>query len=130
MSNNVEVTEAIAIRVGNFLGKSRFFPATINGMAATSLAEARAIGILYQDPDAKPKRSFFGLIVRRSRRMSLGVVQFESDRRWLFRMYGRKYVALVTELCQNMAEVFSVDITIALVAEEPREETIDSDFAF
>jgi hypothetical protein len=93
------------------------------------LIEADSLGILWKDPDAKPRKRLFGLIKLEPRRWFLGTIWFKSEQKWVLEVYGRKHIALVRQLAEEIASTFNVKIHIRLVREEPDFETYMSDYS-
>ena len=134
MSDKVEFVEAISIRVGRHLLSKGFDIADSNGMPAR-LVQTDSVGILRNDPDAKPRSYLFGLIKQEPRRGFLGIVWFSnsacgaSEQNWVFEAYGRKHIDLVRQLAEEMASIFNTKITLRLVREEPEVEKSLYDYA-
>lgn len=130
----IEYQEAVSIRVGRFLLSKGFTLASTAGieMSPSSLAEDNSLGIIYDDPDDKPKRRFFGMFNKR--RVFLGILWFNNERRaaswtqWVFELYGRKYNDLVMKLVSEIAYKFNVNITVKLIRDAPRLEGYPRDF--
>lgn len=129
MAGLVEYQELLSIKVGRFLLLKGFDLASRIGVALNVLVETCSLGILYKDPEAKPRTYLFGLIKIEPRRMFLGTVWFNDNNRgateqnWVFDAYGREYVELVRQLAEEMASTFNVKVTIRLVREQPDVET-------
>ncbi len=137
MNNKVESVdyqESLSIKVGKFLLLKGFDLASCTGLALDSLVETCSLGILREDPEARPRTYFFGLIRRDPRRVFLGTVWFSNSMRgateqnWVFDAYGRKHVNLVRQLAEEMASAFNVKIALRLVHEQPDVETYLSDY--
>lgn len=136
----VDYQEATSIKVGRWLLQKGFFPALDSGEALESLREDFLLGILYKDPEAKPKKHFFGLTTEYPRRVFLGVVWFKHDKNnpnesrgadeknWVLRVYGREAIELVNSLAKEMASAFGINIFLRLVQEESRFEMFGSDY--
>jgi hypothetical protein len=98
------------------------------------LIEADSLGILWKDPDAKPRKRLFGLIKLEPRRWFLGTIWFNNsargtgEQKWILEVYGRKHIALVRQLAEEIASTFNVKIHLRLVREEPDFETYMSDY--
>lgn len=125
--------EEISIRVWNFLLKKGYYIADCIGIEICSPAKTCGIGILYKDPNVKPRECFFGLIKTKPRKRFLGVIWLENYMRradaynWIFEIYGREYADKMKALAEEMAEAFKVRISVRLVEEQPRDEMFVSD---
>ncbi len=122
--NNCVYQESLSIKVGRFLLSKGFDIASCTGFATSSLVETSSLGILYNNPNAKTRKYLFGLIKRKTRRIFLGVIWFNSrganDKNWFFEVYGRNhmYTYSVIRLVEEMSLVFNVKITVRLVQEQ------------
>lgn len=125
----VDYQESLSIKVGKWLLQKEFYPADHSGMATQSLVQTDELGILWRDPEAKPRKYLFGLIKQEPRRGFIGTVWFSNSARganeqnWLFEMYGRKHIELVRQLTEEMSSSFNVKISLRLVREQPDVET-------
>lgn len=134
MSDKVEFVESLSIKVGRFLLAKGFGLASCAGFALDSLDKTDSLGILFKDPETKPRKYLFGLFKRNPRRMFLGTVWFSNsacsagEQNWVFETYGRRYVELVRQLAKEMASAFNVKISLRLTREQPNVENFDSDF--
>lgn len=133
----VDYQDALSIRVGKFLLAKGFDLASSSGVASDSLEETEtcSLGILYKDPDAKPRTYLRGLIKIQPRRAFLGTVWFGSahdatEDNWVFVAYGRKYIEMVRELADEMAATFNVTIVLRLVRDQPDVESYASDYDY
>jgi len=128
----VDYQECPSIKVGRLLLIDGFGVADHTGEPLRELNKRASLGILYNDPDGKPRKYLFGLITRKPPRLFLGVIWFNSgelganEQRWVIEAYGRKYVELLKELAQEMISTFNVVILIRLVHEEPDIEAPES----
>jgi len=129
----VNYNEASAIRVGQILRSKGFCPASCMGERLTTLQNDDSIGILYKDPDLKPRSFLFGLIKREPRRVFIGTIWFSNDLRnadktnWVFEVKGRRYVEMLKRLAEEIASACNVKIDLRLIAEHPEVEFFFSD---
>ena len=130
----VDYQEALSILVGKAILAKGFDLASCSGMALNQLNSDSSLGILHKDPEAKPLKYLFGLIIRQPRRAFLGTIWFSNEARgateqnWILEAYGRKYIELVRNLADELASTFQVKITLRLVREQPDTETYMSDY--
>jgi len=128
----IEYQEGVSIRAGRFLLSRGFTLASTAGIERKSLVEDDSIGIIYDDPDDKPKRAFFGMFKRR--RHFIGILWFNNELReagrnqWVFELYGRKYNGIVMKLVSEIAYKFNVKITVKLIQDAPQLEGYVRDF--
>ena len=111
VKNTVSVTykEPISIQVGNHLVSKGFILAYDSGHAKSELEVTDSFGILYNDPNAKPKKYFFGLFKEKPNRCFVGARYLNCAGRvlkkkkdvWVLKMYGRKYLLLMKELARR-----------------------------
>lgn len=125
----VDYQEALSIKVGKWLSEKGFAPASCTGIALYSLSETNSLGILWKDPDAKPREYLFGLIKREPKRRFLGTIWFDNSTRgankkyWVLEAYGQEHIELVRQLAEKMTSIFNVKISLRLVREQPDVET-------
>lgn len=129
----VDFKEEVYIKVGRHLLKKGFDLAT-NGRKALSEEEAlgtktldAGVGILYRDPNNKPKR-LFGFITWRPRSIYLGTLWINNSARggsshlWILETQGRQYLELVKQLAEEIASTFNVEIRVDFQCEKPTTE--------
>lgn len=130
---SIDYNEPISITVGRYLSSKEFGIADEIGLARL-LTKTNSLGILYKDPDAKPRKYLFGLIKLAPRRVFIGIIYFKNTtdlsakRSWDFKVYGRDHIEMVKQLAEEIAQTFKVKINISLVSEESRVEFLLSDF--
>lgn len=131
----VDYQKAVSIRVGNFLLSKGFDLASSTGVYQNKLGQSQSLGILRKDPERKTKTRLFSFLKKRDpRRIFHGIIWFKnnnlgaSEDNWIFEFYGRRHVALMQQLADEMASTFEVKVTLRLVKESPETEAYDTDF--
>ncbi|MCD6384528.1 hypothetical protein J7M23_02010 [Candidatus Sumerlaeota bacterium] len=122
--NKVRVEVAPWIEAGNFLRKRGFYPAfpptsPYYGAELDELDERveSEMGILYPDPKSK---------VKPPRKIWIGTIQFgeRTEKHWIIRLYGYKWLHLLKATAEEMALKFGVDIDLLIVREQPRKQYV------
>lgn len=134
----VDYQEALSIKVGKWLLQKGFGLASPTGLALcpSSLGATDSFGILWRNPDTKPRKHLFGLIKRDPRREFIGTIWFSnivrgaSKQEWVFEAYGRKHIKLVKQLAEEMVLDFNVKIFLNLVREQPDVEAYINDYGY
>ncbi len=131
----VEYQKALSIKVGEFLICRGFDISSCTGVVRKLIGTTPVLGILYKDPEAKPRKYLFGLIKVKPRRIFLGTVWFKghhvhraTEQSWVFEVYGRNHIELVQTLVTDLASTFGVKITLHLSREHACVEAYVSDF--
>ncbi len=127
----VEYEEPISIGVGKIIIANGLYIADSFG-TASSLDRTNEIGILLKNPNMKPRRYLFNLIPEKPRREFIGTIKFNdsgaSEQKWIFEVYGNKYVGLAQRLSEDLALIFDVRIIVILVREHPKVEIFPSEY--
>ncbi|OGM10872.1 hypothetical protein A2W13_00240 [Candidatus Woesebacteria bacterium RBG_16_36_11] len=131
----VDFRESVSIKVGRYLISKGFIPASPWGEKLIIEERLSTLGVLYNDPDAKERRYFFGLIKKEPRLGLLGAITFDIIARtnekdepfWKFEIYGSKCVDMAKNLAEDLSSVFNVNIRLYLMSEEPREEMFSNE---
>ena len=124
---NVEIDEALAIRVGRRLLADSYALSDHSGTALSCLTAQPALGILWSDPDRPPRSWLFGLITRPAHRVFIGFLKF-GEGAWTFTVYGRRHLADAGALARTLSAEFGTLIRIRLESEEERRETFPGSF--
>jgi hypothetical protein len=97
-------------------------------MERHTLAQASKVGVLWNNPETKPRKRLFGLIRRPVRREFIGIIWFDSrvrnayEQNWVFEGYGVDRSSLIRELAGKLSREFDVNVRVVLVRDQPRVE--------
>jgi hypothetical protein len=87
------------------------------------------VGILKENPAAKPRKRFWGLHTQPALKAFLGVVWFRPahgpiiGRRLVIDVYGSTHLEALTQLGKDLAAKFGVQVLTRLASEDLKEET-------
>lgn len=90
------------------------------------MGDADSLGVMYKDPEVKPRKLLFGLFTQEPFLEFLGTIWFSNSLRqaneeqWVFEVHGRKYVEPAMQLAEDIASTFNVKISLQLVSEQHR----------
>ncbi len=136
--SRIIITEPLSKRVADFIRKQGFAIATEWGVKIeieTKIDDrwTHCFGILYKDPEEKPKKRKFLWIfpwTQEPRSKFIGVLFFKEkndENSWHFRAYGRKEAnKILNPLATLLSKEFGIErIYINIIEDEPREEEFD-----
>lgn len=86
------------------------------------------IGILLNDPEAKPQNRWLNFIKRRPLREFVGILREDNssynEKTIVFELYGRKHVEWAKNLANELVSVLNIQIVIELKSQQSKKETL------
>lgn len=118
--------EIPAIKVGKYLLEKGFIPASDKGKPKKIISDSPALGILWENPEAKSRKICFDIIKKRPKREFWGVIYFDKEEleayresHWVFEIYGRKYLPTAKRMGMDISSLCNVDISFRFIKEKP-----------
>jgi serine/threonine protein kinase len=120
--------EFIPAKFGGWLMINNLTASNFLGCPIDDFNYRDSLGILWWDPNLKPKKLFWGLLEQAPKRVFLGIIRFNHDgtrtngNNWVFEIYGRKYIEHCNLIADELALEFDVKMRVELTSEEPKFE--------